>query len=212
MVAIAKRNRFRKSVPACHSLFSAMLPRIVTHARISFRHLRPEAREEAAAECVANAFVAFARLVQLDKVDLAYPSVLARYAVAQVKAHRKVGGSLNVKDVLSGYAQRQKGFFVERLDRFDDEENAWREAVVQDTRLAPVPEIVRFRVDFADWLSTLSTRDRRVALMLASGEATGRTARRFGISAGRVSQIRRQLHERWCRYQGEKLALAAAPA
>ena len=121
MVAIAKRNSSRKSVPAQHSLFAAMLPRILTQARISFRHLRAEAREDAAAECVANAFVAFARLVQLGKVELAYPSVLARYAVAQVKAHRKVGGSLNVKDVLSGYAQRHKGFFVERLDHFDDE-------------------------------------------------------------------------------------------
>ena len=53
MVAIAKRNRSRKSVPAWHSLFSAMLPRIIAHARISFRHLRAEAREDAAAECVA---------------------------------------------------------------------------------------------------------------------------------------------------------------
>ena len=61
MVAIATKRRSRKSVPEWHSLFSAMLPRILTQARVSFRHLRAEAREDAAAECVANAFVAFAR-------------------------------------------------------------------------------------------------------------------------------------------------------
>jgi hypothetical protein len=94
MIATAKQNRSRTPVPAWHNLFLAMLPTVVTHARCAFHHLRPEAREEAAAECVANAFVAFARLVQLGKVDLAYPSVLACYAVAQVRDHRKVGGRL----------------------------------------------------------------------------------------------------------------------
>ena len=215
MVAIAAKHRSRKSVPAWHSLFSAMLPRIITHARISFRHLRPEARQDATAECVANAFVAFARLVQLDKVDLAYPSVLARYAVAQVKAHRKVGGSLNVKDVLSGYAQRQKGFFVERLDHFDDEENQWQEAIVQDTRLAPVPDIVAFRCDFSAWLRSLPRRDRRVTATLALGNRTSDVAKRFNVTEGRVSQLRRELAESWRAFVGEtpvSCGAAVAPA
>ena len=36
----------------------------------------------------------------------AYPSVLARCAVAQIKDGRLVGGRMNVKDVSSPYCQR----------------------------------------------------------------------------------------------------------
>ena len=104
MIARATSSRSRKSLPAWHEKFLAMMPTIVAYARLSFRHLRPETRKEAIAECVANAFVAFARLAQLGKVELAYPSVLARYAVAQVNDGRKVGGHLNVRDVLSSIA------------------------------------------------------------------------------------------------------------
>jgi hypothetical protein len=208
MIAIAKQNRSRKSVPA-RNLFLAMLPAIVTHARLSFRHLRPEAREEAVAECVANAFVAFARLVHLGKADLAYPTVLARYAVAQVNDGRKVGGHLNIQDVSSAYCQRRKKITVERLDKFDEEENAWQEAVVVDTRSAPVPDIVGFRCDFADWLRSLKRRDRRIAETLAVGNRTIDVARRFKVSESRVSQLRRELAESWHQFVGDEPAKVA---
>src|SRR5664279_5096951 len=113
-----------------------MLPAIVTHARISFRRLNPEARQDAVQEVVCNACRAVARLAELGKLDLAYPTVLARYAVAQVRDGRRVGCKLNVRDVSSQYCQRKKGVVVERLDHFDKEENTWSEAVVQDTRSA----------------------------------------------------------------------------
>jgi hypothetical protein len=37
---------------------------------------------------------------------------------------------------LGGYGQQRKNLATERLDRFDDEENCWNEAVVRDTRSA----------------------------------------------------------------------------
>ena len=64
--------------PAWHQQFLAMLPRIIAHARIAFRHLDPEGREDAVIEVVANAFCAFARLVELGKADIAYASPLAK--------------------------------------------------------------------------------------------------------------------------------------
>jgi len=100
MVALAKSRRPRKSVPAWHARFLEMLPAIVQHARISFRHLRPEARAEAVQEVVCNTCCAVARLAELGKLDLAYPSVLARFGVAQVKDGRKTGSKLNCRDVL----------------------------------------------------------------------------------------------------------------
>jgi hypothetical protein len=78
MVRIASQRK--TTVPAWHAKFLEMLPAIVRHARISFRYLAPEARAEAVQEVVCNACCAIARLAELDKLDLAYPTVLARYA------------------------------------------------------------------------------------------------------------------------------------
>jgi len=82
--------------------------------------------------------------------------------------------------------------------------------VVIDTRTAPVPDIVSFRVDFADWLRGLPRRVRRIAESLAVGNRTSDVAKRFKLSAGRISQIRRELHTAWQRFQGEKPAMAVA--
>ena len=78
-----------------HKLFLAMLPAIVQHAKIAFRHVRGQDRQDKIQETVANALVAFRRLVQLKKTDLAYPTVLAKYAVAQINDGRLVGGHMN---------------------------------------------------------------------------------------------------------------------
>ena len=48
-----------------HAGFLAMLPAIQRHARIAFRKLDPEAREEAVQHVVCNACVAYRRLVEL---------------------------------------------------------------------------------------------------------------------------------------------------
>ena len=128
MVAPVKR-RSQKSAPAWHAAFLKMLPAIVRHAKIAFRHLRAEAREEAIQGVVCNACAAIARLAELGKLDLAYATVLARYGVAQVKDGRMTGGHLNCKDVSSSYCQRLKGIVVERLDQYDVEEDTWKEIV-----------------------------------------------------------------------------------
>ena len=100
------------------------MPLIETHARIAFRRLDAEARAEMVQEVLCNACRAYARLVELGKKDLAYPSALARFGVAQAKEGRKVGGRLNIRDVMSAYCQQQKHVVVEQLDKFDKEEDA----------------------------------------------------------------------------------------
>ncbi len=91
----APNPRRRKPVPAWNKIFLAMLPQIVAHARVCFRHLRGEARQDAIQETMANALVAFVGLVGRGKMSIAYPTVLARYAVAQINdgRHRQVAGS-----------------------------------------------------------------------------------------------------------------------
>ena len=155
-----------------HRQFLALLPQIVTHAKIAFRHLNPELRAEMVQEVVCNAMQAFVRLVQLKKADIAYGSVLAAYGEKQARDGRKVGGHLNCLDISSEYCQRLKHVVLDRLDHDKDDENAWCEVLVEDHHAGP-DEIARTRIDFTDWLVSLKRRDRRVAEFLAQGETPG---------------------------------------
>ena len=208
MSAPLKKISRRTTAPSWHEKFLQMLPVIQRSASIAFRHLKAEAREEAIQDVTANALVAFVRLVERGKADLAFPTVLARYGVSQFRGGRRVGTRLNVRDVMSPFAQRNKGIKVERLHRYHWEEAAWREILVEDKRATPA-EVAASRIDFGDWLQTLPRRQRRIAETLATGETTTRTARIFRISAGRVSQIRRQLYEAWKTFQGEPITIPA---
>ena len=202
-------RRPSKSVPAWHAGFLGMLPAIVKQVRFAFRHLGPEARAEALQNCIANAMIAYARLYELGRIALAYPSVLGRYAISQTKDFRVVGGHLAIKDVLSPYCQAKKNVVVERLDQYDKAEDQWQEILVEDHRAGPF-DIVRTRLDFAAWLQSLPVKSRRIAKMLAKGERTSDVARKFGLSNGRISQIRLELAASWRRFVGDAEPPAAA--
>jgi len=189
--------------PYWHKAFLGMLPAILKHAKCAFAYLKPEARAEAVQEVVANACQAYARLVELGKTAVAHPIALARYGVRQSRDHRKVGGHLNIKDVLSKYCQTRKGVVVERLNRFDKTEEAWYEVVVEDKHAGPA-DTARVRLDFSDWLDSLKRRDRRIAEALAVGNRTADVARKFKISAGRISQLRREFAESWRKFVGDE--------
>ena len=188
---------------ACwHADFLEMVPKIQEHARYAFRHLQGDNRDEAVQEVVCNCCVAFSRLAEADRTEAATWSSLAKYAVAQVRDGRRVGCSLNIKDVSSEYCQQRKGVSVQSLHHWDDQEQVWQEMLVEDKTATPA-ELAASRVDFPDWLQTLDQRDRKVALKLGEGESTSRVARLFRISAARVSQLRRELSEAWEAFHGE---------
>ena len=200
MVRIASQSK--PATPAWHEVFLKMAPAIEKHAKIAFGHLRAEARAEAVQNAFCCACAAVARLAELGKLDLCYASVLGRFAVAQTKDGRMLGRPLNCKDVASEYCQRAKGIVMERLDKYNREEEVWEEILIPDQTCTPA-ELAASRIDFPAWLDTLKPRDRKIALKLAAGETTGRVSRQHRISAGRVSQLRRELHKAWCRFQGE---------
>jgi len=202
MIAPTKPSAQFEASPPWHEPFLAMLPAIERHARIAFRHLDPEARADAVEEVIANALVAFVRLVELGKADVAYATPLAMFGIRQFRAGRRVGSKLNVRDVTSSYCQRAKGVCVGRLDRYDRDEEEWKEVVVEDKHAGPA-EVAATRIDFSDWLRSLSRRYRKIATTLATGETTTSAARHFRISPGRISQIRRELKDSWDGFQAE---------
>ena len=120
-----------------------------------------------------------------------------------------LGAKLNIRDVLSPYCQAKKHVVVERLDHFDEEENQWCEAIVEDRTAGPA-ETARVRLDFAAWLGSLKRRDRRIAASLAAGNRTGEAAKKFKVSEGRISQLRRELAASWRAFVGDDPLPAAA--
>jgi hypothetical protein len=169
---------------------------------------RQHEQEELIAEVVALAFCMFVTLAKRGRIDLAFPTPLAAYGCRQALTGRRAGASLNVNDVTSRHCQQRKRIRVEQLDRFDTQHREWREAVVEDHR-TPVPDQVAFRCDFPEWLKTLRRRDRKIAEMLARGEGTTKTAKRFKVSLGRISQMRRELHDAWTTFHGEPISSPA---
>ena len=193
-----------------NAVFTQMLPTILYNLRFEFRKLDEERREEAIQEGVANCFVAFRRLVQQGRGELAYPTVLARYAAAQIRQGRRVGGKMNSTDVCSRNAQIRRGIQVQSLDRYDEERQEWKEAVINDPK-TPVFRQVCFRLDFPAWLKQLSARNRQIALALAKGYTTTWAARKFQLSLARISQLRRELCDSWHKFHvGSKDASPAS--
>ena len=115
-----------------------------------------------------------------------------------------MGSKLNVHDVSSQYAQQQKGFQLERLDQYDSTEDAWLEVFIEDKHSGPA-EVATTKMDFTEWLKSLPYRVRRIAKLLATGEKTSIVAKKFNLSTGRISQLRRELAQSWKKFQGEPI-------
>ncbi len=199
MIAFCKSESLSDHVPP-HERFAELLPAITRHACCAFRRLGPEAREEAVQEVAANAFRAFQRLVQLGKEDLAYATPLAMYAVRQVRAGRTIASRLSTFDVLSPYRRGNHGCCVERLDHCDRGAE-WQQTLVEDRHAGPA-ETAAARIDVTAWFRSLPASKRKVARVLATGESTQETARKFGLTAGRISQLRRELAASWRKMHG----------
>ena len=214
MIAFARTCRQKAAAndkPAWHAGFVALLPDIYQQIRFAFRRMEGERREEATQEALANALVAYVRLYELGKTDVAYATPLANYAVRQVCSGRQVACSLNMYDVLSPYAQRKLGFTVSRLQQPDAVECTWKEVLVEDPTCTPA-ELAASRIDFDAWIKRLPRRKRQIASTLASGETTKDAAKRHKLTPGRISQLRRELAANWDEFHGEpdRAAMAAS--
>ena len=72
------------------------------------------------------------------------------------------------------------------------------------SRVRSPDEQAAFRADWPAWLATRSARDRRLIADLALGERTLDAARKYGLSAARVSQLRREFMDDWLLFCGER--------
>jgi hypothetical protein len=87
--------------------------------------------------------------------------------------------------------------------------NVFDEALIDNTQTSPAEQAV-FRLDFPAWLASLGERNRRIVEDMALGHRTQDLAARHGTSAGRISQLRRELLHDWQRFQGDAVGPAAS--
>ena len=189
--------------------FLSLLPAIARYASRAFRLLDVEARDEAVQEVVAKSFSAYQRLLDRGRGDAIAAAPLARYAIAQTKVGRCLGGELNCDDVSSRYGQLRHGIELKSLEHLDEVDGTWKSILVEDPTATPA-EIAAIRVDFQAWLDTLPSRLREIAEQLSIGETTQAVAQLFQVTAGRISQIRKQLQHAWEEFQGEETSLTLA--
>jgi hypothetical protein len=189
------------------AVFLAHLPRFEAHARFAFRRLGcPHARADRVAETIGLAWRHFAALARRGKRPEEFVTTLALRCSQAVKAGRRLAGCETGQDVLSPVAQVRHGVSVVRLPDHDREfdrhplPGELAEALTDNTKSA-VPEQAAFRVDFPRWRASLRRRDRKILDALAGGERTADAARRFKLSPGRISQLRREFEQSWREFQ-----------
>ena len=175
--------------------FVQMLPEIQSRAGATFRHLDPEAREEAVAETLALCWQNHLQCTLRGKH--VGPSSLAHYAMLSVQSGRSINGR-NSTDVLAPRTHLLGRVSVESLDSppsGTEQNDGWwdRSDTLEDRRTLERPfERVRIKHDYGLFLadSEVTQQERRVFELLAEGWHTGEMAGKLKVSAPRVCQIK----------------------
>jgi hypothetical protein len=196
------------SIHDLQSRFLSLVPRIEQHGRVFFRHLRPRSlREERIAEMVALAWKWYRRLAEQGKDAAQFPSMMATFAARAVNSGRRLCGKESAKDVLSSDAQQRHVFKVKNLpDGYSPVREVFETALTDNTVTRP-DEQARFRINFPAWLRTRTERDRLMVQDLMVGDRTCEVSQKYGVSRGRVSQMRRDFHDDWERFCCDPVAL-----
>lgn len=186
------------------SFIALVLPRVLSHGRVCFRGLQcPHHPDDAIQEMITLAWQWHLRLAENGKDSTHFPTALATYAARAVKSGRRLVGQEKSKDALSPLAQQRHHFTVARLPDLETlSGNPLSEALADNTK-SPPDETVCFKLDFAAWLASLTHRDRDITEALMVGERTLVVAKKYGVSAARISQKRLELCLAWRTFCGE---------
>jgi hypothetical protein len=185
--------------------FAADLPRVRAVVRYATRPVPcPAAREEVAAEAVAWRY--YVGLLRRGKDPGAFVTTLARRAAQAALAGRRVAGAEKAGDALSPVARLRGRVRVDRLGARVERDVGRRPGDVVAAELAAadprvrVPDQAAFRVDFPRFREGLTPATRAALDLLAAGWGTGAAAARLGVSPARVSQLRRELADKWAAF------------
>ena len=148
------------------------------------------------------------RVAQRDKDVAEFLKPFSEFLVRAINNGRRLLGYEKAKDAMTGMTQRRRGFRVESLlmemqasheslysTVHGQREHDTFEERLCDNSTTPVPDQAAFRIDWPAWLQTRTDRDRRIIGDLMAGERTFDVSRKYGLSPGRISQLRRELRD-----------------
>ena len=150
MIAINDERRTMK--PIGNQTSVAMLPEIQQKLRLAFCRLDPEAREDAIEEGIVHSLLAYVRLHEQGRAEVALHRGSLGMLVLQVKRGRPAAGRMNGKEPLSRYGQLGNGI---RVDQHSN--GKWIDTLVEDKR-ASVADQVAAKMDVGAWFATLTQR------------------------------------------------------
>jgi hypothetical protein len=189
------------------SFLTIVLPRVLSHGRVYFRHVKcRDRRQDAIQEMIGLAWRWHLRLAERGKDATRFPTAQATYAARAVKSDRRLCGQEKSKDVPSPLAQRRHHFTVERLPNFSTLNGGPLEEAFHDNTKSPPDQAVCFKLDFSAWLTRLTERDGSIVEALMMGERTSDVAHQFGVSPARIAQKRREFCQDWRRFCGEGIS------
>ena len=184
--------------------FVEMLPEVERRARLTFRELDVEGREEAVSEVVAHCWRNYMHCASDKRAVPA--SSLAHYAMLGVKSGRSFAGQSSL-DVLSPRTKLLGRVSVESLDGaranqgVGGEGTGWwdRSETREDRRLwERPPERVRVKHDYGGFLSNglVNSQEKLTFNLLAEGHSTSEIAEHLQVSSPRVCQLKHSLAEK----------------
>jgi hypothetical protein len=181
---------------------------------------RPRQRRTVTAPSRGRAEAARGAIAKRGKDATQFAGALAALAARSVWNGRRACGNVGGNDVMSAAAQRRHNFRVEALPstrqsretlfgipRGQQIQDSLEERLANNTRTLP-PKQAAFRIDFPAWLKTLTPRERCIIRAMALSERTKELSRRFSVSPGRISQMRREFRDDWRRFVGDELVKA----
>ncbi|MCA9069285.1 MAG: hypothetical protein KDA84_10200 [Planctomycetaceae bacterium] len=195
------RKPTKRLLKTLHERFEAFLQRLRVYIRMELRRSFWRDYEDIVQECTAIAWRSYLRLALRGIDGSRFVSKLAHYAVRSVRNGRRIAGGVRRNDVFVWQTQTRCSFCVRALVvRSDSAKTGWRELVIEDKRTTPA-DVVVCRLDFEAWLKSLPRRKRRIAEVLSESHSTKDTAKRFHLTWGRISQLRRELADSWWEFQ-----------
>jgi hypothetical protein len=184
--------------------FLAILPKIEQIARFHFRNCPcGDRKQDCISETVALCWLWHRRLVAQGRDPSTFVTAFTRLAALAVSSGRRLCGQETARDALSSACQRRQRFTVvpiadgcgARVSVFDD--------ALRDNMQSPIPNQVQFRIDYPSWRATLDDRRQHLVDAMMEGYSTSDLATQFGVTAGRVSQLRREFHDSYAAFCGD---------
>jgi hypothetical protein len=170
-----------------HAFESEILPAVVAAAQARFQGHRD--RDEKVQACRVVAFLGYRSLAARGK-DVTLPCLIF-YTLRHVNGGRHGIREQYKKDTLSHRAQKLGGFTVGALE----------ESMTAQLALDPAPQAI-LNLDLPGFRAILTETQQKVAEMALQGFSGVEIAQAVGLTTGRVSQLRRQIVEKWDSYQG----------